>query len=83
MTYKYRPLLSDDRAALRLYVEQSLREIDVAFQLLSTPVAPLLLAEPSRPEDGTIVRADGVRWNPGSGRGVYCYDDGQWKKLDI
>lgn len=29
---------------------------------------------PAKPQDGQLAYADGVDWNPGSGRGVYRYD---------
>ena len=45
------------------------------------PQAPLLLKPPARPVDDMVVRADGVQWNPGEGRGFYGYDNGQWIKL--
>ena len=40
-----------------------------------------LYAAPNKYRDGTIVKADGVTWNPGSGAGVYCYYSGTWNKL--
>lgn len=40
-----------------------------------------LYAAPKKFRDGTIVKADGVTWNPGSGAGVYCYYSGAWRYL--
>ena len=31
------------------------------------------------PEDGMMVYADGTKWNPGSGRGLYYYKVNTWK----
>jgi len=40
-----------------------------------------LHAAPDKPRDGLLVLADGTDWNPGSGRGVYCYYGGAWHYL--
>lgn len=44
---------------------------------------PLLGAEPTRPQDGQFVYADGTNWNPGLGRGFYRYNavDSSWRLL--
>jgi hypothetical protein len=34
---------------------------------------------PTNPTEGTLVMADGVNWNPGSGYGLYLYKSGTWK----
>lgn len=40
-----------------------------------------LYAAPKKYREGTIVKADGSVWNPGSGAGVYCYRGGSWTFL--
>jgi len=40
-----------------------------------------LHAEPTRPRNGMIVRADGSDWNPSGGAGIYAYISGAWVKL--
>lgn len=40
-----------------------------------------LYAAPKKYREGTIVKADGVVFNPGSGAGVYCYRGGAWTFL--
>ncbi|MBF0214694.1 MAG: hypothetical protein HQM00_14225 [Magnetococcales bacterium] len=40
----------------------------------------VLHAPPAKFSDGTVVFADGTDWNPGSGRGMYCYENGGWSK---
>lgn len=50
------------------------------------PTVPILTLEtlyaaPARLEDGMIVKADGVTWNPGAGPGVYCYYGAAWNLL--
>lgn len=37
--------------------------------------------EPSKPQEGMVVIADGVSWNPGSGGGFYGYFAGAWRLL--
>lgn len=39
-----------------------------------------LNVEPDKPRDGMIIRADGSNWNPGYGAGLYLYNSG-WVKL--
>jgi hypothetical protein len=41
----------------------------------------VLSAEPEHLFDGMVRFADGTNWNPGAGRGVYCYSAGAWVKL--
>lgn len=36
---------------------------------------------PRNPQEGMIVRADGVNWDPGAGGGFYGYHNGSWTKL--
>ena len=36
---------------------------------------------PAKPRDGMIRLADGVSWNPGSGRGFYGYSNAAWRFL--
>lgn len=40
-----------------------------------------LYAAPNKYREGTIVKADGTTWDPGSGAGVYCYRGGAWHFL--
>lgn len=37
-------------------------------------------AEPSKPQTGEVVLADGTDWNPSNGRGLYYYDAG-WQQV--
>lgn len=54
--------------ALRL-VADNLRRLNEA------PVIPKRFSPPERLYDGLTAFADGEEWNPGFGRGPYCYDD--------
>ena len=51
--------------------------------LLSNVQLQTLHAAPERKYDGLVVKADGTDWNPGSGAGVYVYDEAttSWIKL--
>lgn len=37
-----------------------------------------LHVEPKKPRNGMVVYAEGVDWNPGSGRGLYYRKDDAW-----
>lgn len=63
-----------------------LDELDTVQRWSEQPTVPILTLEvmtaaPARLEDGMIVRADGVLWNPGAGAGVYCYYGAAWNLL--
>jgi hypothetical protein len=38
-------------------------------------------AVPSKPREPSLAFADGTNWNPGSGKGMYCYYGGAWHFL--
>lgn len=40
-----------------------------------------LYAAPKKYREGTLAKADGTSWNPGSGAGVYCYRAAAWRFL--
>lgn len=63
-----------------------LAELDNLQRFTEQPTLPILTLEtltaaPARLEDGMIVKADGVTWNPGAGPGVYCYYGAAWNLL--
>lgn len=67
-------------AEMRQYIDIELRRIADRINAREL-YAPPLAEEPSRPEDGVIVYANGTDWNPGSGEGFYGYENGSWVKL--
>lgn len=85
------------RPPIRLYVpgertegQDSLRYLDQELHRISEAItlsAPRYIVKhyevPGKPRDGQIELADGVSWNPGSGRGLYWYDavSATWKFL--
>lgn len=48
----------------------------VESDMRSVALYPPLHVAPSRPQGGKLYFADGTDWNPGSGRGMYVYDEG-------
>lgn len=61
-------------------------ELDNLQRWTEQPTVPILTLEtlyaaPARLEDGMIVKADGVTWNPGAGPGIYCYYGAAWNLL--
>lgn len=41
----------------------------------------MVYSAPSKPREGDIRLADGTSWNPGGGKGVYCYYGAVWHLL--
>lgn len=62
-------------------VRDELRRIAIALDALATSALTLevLYKEPTKILPGMLVRADGNGWNPGSGKGLYVYQDGAWQ----
>ena len=60
-------------------------ELAKIAQAMETPdpfiTLDTLYAAPKKYREGTVVKADGVVWNPGSGAGVYCRRGGSWTFL--
>ena len=80
MSYTPSPSLATTVEDLRRWTTQELQRVANAF-LAQTPTIPYLYAPPAKPTNGQLVIADGTSWNPGSGKGVYCFVDGVWKFL--
>lgn len=56
-------------------IAQAMETPDQFLQLDTLYVAP------KKYREGTLVKADGTSWNPGSGAGVYCYRAAAWRFL--
>lgn len=82
-TFEYTPGSAGNlpvSAEVRRFLDEELRRISDALNLQQLYTQPLA-APPAKPEDGVIVYADGVNWNPGSGAGFYGYESSSWVKL--
>lgn len=44
-------------------------------------ILDVLETAPAKPQNGMIAHADGTSWNPGSGAGLYSYENGAWVKM--
>lgn len=82
----YRPeqLSSGDLPELRESLQRELERVGNET-MVPEPSIGVLLPElhnsPIRPRDGLVVFADGIDWNPGSGKGIYAYYAGAWHFL--
>ena len=71
-------MVPNDPKLLATFLADELRAISDA---ISTPAIEFRNVAPAKPREGMIYGADGTNWNPGSGKGVYCYYGGAWTKL--
>lgn len=72
-----------DGQALASYLSNELQALasSLVSNVVSLPLSPVFVA-PAKPRAGLVVYADGVKWNPGSGEGVYAFSiAGTWVKL--
>ena len=74
------PLNDED---LGVYVVTELKRLGNTILNQSHLRVERIHAEPERPRGGDIVYADGTDWNPGSGEGIYFFDETTqaWVKL--
>ena len=74
------PLENED---LGIYVVTELKRLAITILNQSHLRAERIHAEPERPRGGDIVYADGTDWNPGSGEGIYFFNETTqaWVKL--
>lgn len=56
------------------FVQEQMEEIEIALQLIEDGSMDIRNAAPDKPRNG-LYYADGTDWNPGSGKGVYRYDE--------
>lgn len=71
-----------DPALMAVFLRE---EFDKIAQAKDTPDASFALdtlyAAPTKFREGTIIKVDGVTFNPGSGAGVYCRRGTVWTFL--
>tara|TARA_R110002020_G_scaffold4123_2_gene18487 strand:- start:59 stop:304 length:246 start_codon:yes stop_codon:yes gene_type:complete len=77
MSYKPGQATPSDLPNLVRYLFRELQRVGQALDVLNSPI-PTLNSAPERPEEGLMVIADGVGWNPGSGNGLYIYLNSAW-----
>lgn len=70
-----------DPASIMQYIQDELVAISRSLQEQTELQLVPRNVEPSRPREGMIVMADGVNWDPGSGKGAYLYSAGAWAFL--
>lgn len=64
-----------DKGDLDRYVQEELEKISIAVQLMADNPIEVRHVAPDKPRNG-LYYADGTNWNPGSGKGVYRYHEG-------
>lgn len=77
------PLGVTDVNALAEWLHGELLEISKAISGIEQVLLPNMHRPPAKVAPGMLVRADGVDWDPGAGRGIYWWDEdnGTWNKL--
>ena len=69
-------------AQLADFVRTELDKIAAALDSPNESMAlTTLYAAPNKFRDGTIIKADGVTFDPGAGSGVYVYRNAAWHLL--
>lgn len=75
------PTVPTDAAQLPRFILDELTKISAAIGVLAEGHIEMSYAAPAKPRQGDIRLADGTTWNPGSGKGVYCYYGSAWHFL--
>lgn len=77
------PSVDESLRPITEYVVREFRRLAVLTDMLADGQIEETRVAPPKPRTGMIRLADGTSWNPGSGRGVYWYDQGSgtWKFL--
>jgi hypothetical protein len=75
------PMLSGESQELVRFLMQELWKLSSLANLVAEGQLEISHAAPDKPRTGMLRVADGTQWNPGSGRGLYWYDEGtaSWK----
>lgn len=81
MNFARIPVAGVKDPAVAQILEQMQTNIQQALNQAGTVSLQVLYAAPARAWDGMVVVADGVTWNPGSGKGAYRYDGSSWNFL--
>ncbi len=63
------------------FLNEELLRLQSAIAALALGHVDKTHVEPSKPRDGDIRYADGTDWDPGSGQGIYHFQDTAWVPL--
>lgn len=70
-------------AELQEYLMRELGRVGDSIRFAEEIILSNTNVAPTKPEEGTILYADGVNFNPGSGEGFYGYINGAWVKIGL
>lgn len=70
-------------AELQEYLIRELSRVGDSIRFAEEIILSNTNVAPTKPSEGTILYADGVNFNPGSGEGFYGYINGVWYKLSL
>ena len=81
-TYFPNPVPDDIRDRKR-FLELEFEQIATAIRELGSLHVNEVFREPEKPRIGDIRLADGEKWNPGSGHGLYVYLRTGWRPIGL
>ena len=77
---KYAPgIVPKDPEQLQSFLQNELIKIQQVIEQIN--IFEVYHVEPTKPQDGMVVYADGTDWNPSSGEGLYVYYNSGWNSL--
>lgn len=84
MSYHPGPVPSKDvPPSLRAWLYEELHRVSTAINSQKFLQLAPIDVEPTKPGKGMLVWAVGVNWDPGSGEGLYVYNEsGTWDKVN-
>lgn len=68
-------------ADIPAYLHRELADISAHASRGQAKTLEVKNVAPAKPREGMMLVADGTNWNPGSGKGVYCYYGAAWHFL--
>lgn len=82
MSYQPNPF-SGVLSNLQVYLQQEFSRFEAYVRDSNDKIVQIQTSyyAPTKPRNGMTVLADGTKWDPGSGAGVYTYYGGSWHKL--
>lgn len=70
-----------DSKSLQRFLQDEFKKIQNAVNAVALGHLDETHVSPAKPREGDIRLADGTNWNPGSGSGMYFYQDSAWNFL--